>query len=189
MCGLCVCVCRPVCQKKDSHSKVLCVCVWEKGGALFHGGKLLSCSFGSSAICISCHPPFSFFFSPAAWEAEQRPPDPRVQRKSAKTQPKAEGCLQAQHWSTDMAAVLCKLCCVTVPCMSVIEVERSLLVIRNLLWFTSIKIGTHLEGKPRWNRCGKATAQRAVGLRGEKKQNEKMKWINKGKLWKSAELF
>lgn len=53
--GQCVC-------KERVPFKVLCV--WEGGGStLLHsaGGKLLSLSFGGATICISCHPPFSFF--------------------------------------------------------------------------------------------------------------------------------
>lgn len=77
-----VCVHASVCQKKDSHSRSR-VCVGVGGGTLSHsaGGKLLSFSFGSSIICISCHPPFSFFS-----EAEQTPPDPPAQRELVKTQ-------------------------------------------------------------------------------------------------------
>lgn len=66
----CVCVCdcvgdvctqASVCQKKESHSKS---CVERERGSslsLPADGKLLCLSFGGGTICISCHPPFSFF--------------------------------------------------------------------------------------------------------------------------------
>lgn len=64
LCGLRMCAGQCV-SKERLPFKVLCVC--ERGGStLSHsaGGKLLSFSFGSSTICISCHPPFSFFLMP-----------------------------------------------------------------------------------------------------------------------------
>lgn len=60
-------VCRPVCVKRKTPiQSPVCVCERGGGSTLSHsaGGKLLSFSFGSSTICISCHPPFSFFLMP-----------------------------------------------------------------------------------------------------------------------------
>ncbi len=56
-----MCACRLVCVKRKSPIQSP---VWERGSTLSHsaGGKLLSLSFGGGKICISCHPPFSFFF-------------------------------------------------------------------------------------------------------------------------------
>lgn len=123
--SLCLCVCvtvwamrvcaRQCVSKERLPFKVRSVC-GRGGGTLSHsaGGKLLSFSFGSSIICISCHPPFSFFSCRLRSRTEtagssssegvgenQNPPPP----------PPPPACLQAQPRSKDSGAVQRRLCC------------------------------------------------------------------------------
>lgn len=141
-------------SKERLPFKVLCVGVCGRGGALFHTQPVGNSSPSPLVVAQFAYPAILHsLFSPAAWEAEQRPPDPWAQRKSVKTQPKPAACLQAQRRAAD--TVETKSSC-SPACRHWSGVSHAYDRPH------SIKIGTHLKGKPDRNRCSKAETNRSA---------------------------
>lgn len=164
-CVGCVCMQASVRQKKESHSKSWVV--WERGSSLSHsaGGKLLSLSFGGGIICISCHPPFSFFSCRlrSTTEAAGSLSSEEISENSALSCCLPPGTTLSHRYGFYTVETKPSRSPVHVGC----DVECCLPVIGRSFWFAYLKIGTHLKGKPKRKRSSKGKTKRNEALRGE----------------------
>lgn len=179
-CAFCVAVWvshvrRPLFVKRKSPIQSL-VCVWERGSALSHsaGGKLLSFSFGSCPICISCHPPFSFLFlSRRLRSRTESAGSSKLKREPVKNsapsrrQPPRLNSRPKDLVQNSADYVVCGSCWSAVLPSS----DRLLVLIRFHLK-KKIKNGTHLRGKADETGAGKAETERNVWQRGKKTWNK-----------------
>lgn len=182
-----MCVCRPVCVKRKTPIQKNSVCVGE-GGALFHTQPVGNSSPSPLVVAQFAYPAILHSLS-FSRRLRSRTEILELRGNLLKLSPKLKS---ASRLNTDpkIRAPSCTDYVVVKPCAcpSLKWNAACVCVICNLLWFAAIKIGTHLKGKPQWSGCRKATTQRVVALWGEKQQNDKKKWINKRKLWNSAEF-